>query len=158
MASEHLSHNIPHIPCHWEALKQPHSSRHPWEGDRLPGMAQLGWIVLAWVPDPDLLAQLLAPSPSSSSPSLSHPNPSHPPLHLCSSFPCSRTTPRTQPSFPLFPTAWEIQERRLGVLLLRGKERTVAFWRGKVSKLFLFLSPPAFHWSYQSSSLQTCSV
>ena len=87
-APERPSHSSPHIPCNWEALEQAHSSRHPWERGKLPGMAQLPWVVLDWVADPYLLlAHLLAPSPSGSSPSLPHPIPSHPiPSHPIPSF------------------------------------------------------------------------
>lgn len=52
MASEHLSHNIPHIPCHWEALKQPHSSRHPGRGTGCQGwhswdgLSSPEWLIL----------------------------------------------------------------------------------------------------------------
>ena len=75
-----------------------------------------------------------------------HAIPSHPSytsLHFCCWFPCSRTVPQSQPSFPLFLAAWEVQERRLGLLLFKGKERAVAFWGEK--KVNSYSSYPCLH-------------
>lgn len=132
MAPEHLSHYNPHVPCIWEALEQALSSWHPWEGGRLPGMAQPAWIVLAWVPEPYLLmAELLAPPPSSSSPSLPYPIPSFSsPLLLVSLQHYCATMSIFFPSIP--SRLWEhrregwdccfSQERRELLLLRVGKK------------------------------------
>lgn len=157
MAPEHLSCYSPHIPCNWEALEQVLISWHPWEGGKLPGVAQPAWIVLAWVPDPYLLmAQLLAPAPSSSYPSLPYPIPSFSsPLLLVSMQHGCTTISIFFPSIPM--DLWDRGEKA-GTAVSQKKGESCCFWEKEESKLLLFLSPSVFHGSYQFSSLQTCSV